>query len=473
MIEGVVLAGLAHDGAEHLIGGRVLLVAFGHQAVEPQFIQRPVRQAAKGLGPVAMAGKFRQDAAAQLSGALVVEVVQHRLTDELSIQTDGEVHRQLALEILLGHPVEVILRQLPLQVLAVVVAPPAVARVIQAQAVIGGDVGAGDGVHGEPLALEGGDAVQIPEIGGYRDTVLAAHVRGQVLGLAGAKALVGAVILPVDPKAVLSIVGGKGLHHGGIDPLIARKGLLDVADQSASADLPQGDGDEFSLQLQRTGQHPGFPNLAGQLPGVAQLLFCHGVFLVEGQVKLVPKGLQLFAVGFGDGTKDSGGIELVEFIDVVALAGVPAAGKGGEILGVVQVVLPGAAVGDGGIGVAMEQYRQGILRHGLKGGEDAIGAAVVVNLVQGGIQVGAVVQGHRVIEGSTAVVGIADNETAIGFRKAGVHVVAPHELDTHRVFTQPVGTIFVILAKSRTAFYIDWFEDQHKMKSLLFFLGLG
>ena len=107
-----------------------------------------------------MPGIGRVDAAAQLRPAPPVEPVQHHLADQLAIQPDGEVHRPPGGEVLPGHGQEVILRQLPLQVLAIVITPPAVARIVQAQGVIGGLVPLLQRRQGQPGGGDGGDLPQ-------------------------------------------------------------------------------------------------------------------------------------------------------------------------------------------------------------------------------------------------------------------------------------------------------------------------
>ena len=235
-----------------------------------------------------------------------------------------------------------------------------------------------------------------------------------------------------------------------------------MADQGVAADLAQGDGQELPLQLDGPGLHPGLPHLAHELPGGAQLLLGQGVVLVEDLVELLPEGFHRLRVLRGEGTEAGVGIELAELIDMVALAGVPPAGKGDEVLRPVEVVLPQPVVVHGGVGVALHQVLPLLRGHHAEGGSDPLLQAPAVDLVQGGVDVPLPRQGHRVVEEVAGVFGVVeDHQTAIGLGEHRMPVGPPHELDPHGVLAQAVGAAAVVLAQPCRAFHLDRFKIQH------------
>ena len=164
-----------------------------------------------------MAGVGRGDAAALLETAPEIRAVQHHLADELSLQADGEIHGAAGGKIRLGGIQKVVLRQRRIsQTGAVVIAPPAVAVVVQTQGVIRLPVAGAQGRQGQALGFQCGYAAQHIQLRAYLQPHLAAQRRREVLQLGGTQPLVPGVVLPVDPRAAVAVVGGEGLHDGGI-----------------------------------------------------------------------------------------------------------------------------------------------------------------------------------------------------------------------------------------------------------------
>ena len=111
----------------------------------------------KGLGAIAVSRVFRGNAAAQLHAAPPVGVIQHRLADAFSLQTDGEIHAAAQTEILPGRFQKIVLQGGAVVVLMPVVAPKTVARVIQAEGIIGRLILFLQGIQGQPVRVQGGD----------------------------------------------------------------------------------------------------------------------------------------------------------------------------------------------------------------------------------------------------------------------------------------------------------------------------
>ena len=177
-------------------------------------------------------------------------------------------------------------------------------------------------------------------------------------------------------------------------------------------------------------------------------------------------------IGWGQLPVDRVGIELVEFVDVVALAGVVASGEGGQVPGVVNIVLPQPVVVHGDVGVPLHQAFPLLLRHHAEGRRDALLHAPRVNLVQGGVHVALPRQGDGEVK-HAAIVGavVEHNETAVGLGEFRMPVLPPHELHAQGVLAQAVGALAVIFAQEGGAGFADGFEFQHKIScslSLLF-----
>ncbi len=112
--EGPVLSVPSHTGGQHPVRRLVFPEALGEHPAQMELVQPPLRRRRERLRAVAVAGVSPVDPAAQLRAAPAVEVVQHRLADELSLQPDGEVHRQVVPEIPPGHLEEAPLLHRPL-----------------------------------------------------------------------------------------------------------------------------------------------------------------------------------------------------------------------------------------------------------------------------------------------------------------------------------------------------------------------
>ena len=111
----------------------------------------------KGLGAIAVSRVFRGNAAAQLHATPPVGVIQHRLTDAFALQTDGEIYAAAQAEILPGRFQKIVLQGAAVVVLTPVVAPKAVACVIQAEGIIGRLILFLQGVQGQPVRVQGGN----------------------------------------------------------------------------------------------------------------------------------------------------------------------------------------------------------------------------------------------------------------------------------------------------------------------------
>ena len=153
---------------------------------------------------------------------------------------------------------------------------------------------------------------------------------------------------------------------------------------------------------------------------------------------------------------------------MVALAAVPAAGEAGQLLRVVEVILPHPLVGDAEAGVAQTQTGELVLRHNGQTEGQLFGGAVALDGRQGRVHI-ALRPGDGVVEHGVAVDVIADDQAARRLGEGGVQVAAPHELHAQGVFAQAVVTVFVIGAQMRAVFSSQFLELQHT--NLTFFLS--
>lgn len=117
-------------------------------------VKAPVRHDGKGLGAVSVTGIGGIDPAAQLRTALTVKTIEHRLTDQLSIQADSEVYRLAVFKIFPGYFKEAALLHRSAEAAHVVIAPPAVAILVQYQSVIGGDILLGQSRESQTFCLQ-------------------------------------------------------------------------------------------------------------------------------------------------------------------------------------------------------------------------------------------------------------------------------------------------------------------------------
>ena len=211
-----------------------------------------------------------------------------------------------------------------------------------------------------------------------------------------------------------------------------------------------------------TGLCPLYPCLFHTPPGVTDFHFRLGVLLVEHLVEFMPEIFYSGAVGGSQLPINRTGIELAEFVDMVALAGVSAAGEGGEVLRAVEVVLPEAVVVHGGVGVALHQPLPLRFRHYAEGGGNSLFHAPGVDLVQGGICVALARQGNGEVEHGAVVGAVVEHhQTAVGFGKLRMPVVPPHELDAQGVLAQTVGALAIVFAEKRGVGFADRSEFQH------------
>ena len=112
---------------------------------------------------------------------------------------------------------------------------------------------------------------------------------------------------------------------------------------------------------------------------------------------------------------------------MVALAAVPPSGKLGQILGVVEVVLPRPLADDGDAGVAQHQLGRLVLRHHGQHQRQLLVAAVLFDGSESRAGV-ALRSQNGVVEHVLPLDAVADDKAARRLREPGVQVVPPHQL---------------------------------------------
>ena len=345
---------LPHTGGEHFKGRLVFFEALGEHPAQVELVQPPLRRRCERFHAVAVPGVSLVNAAAQLRAAPAVEVVQYRLADELSLQPDGEVHRQMVFKVPPGNVKEAPLLHRAPQARHVVIAPPAVPFLVQHQGVVGGNVLFRQGGESQPGRFHLGDFRDMAHqfVHGLK-TVFGGQLGGAILELGGAQALVRRVVLPVNPLAVSAKGQSKPLHKGGIHPCVGVQGLFNVNNQRVPAALRQGQGNELVPVKHPSGGEPGLSRQLQHL--LRQLQLVQGLGVVPlGKLRLVILP-ELF---HGGGALRRQGTDLrlrplgPEFLNVVSLAGVAPPGEILEVFPVIHVIPPGADIADPDIGVA-------------------------------------------------------------------------------------------------------------------------
>ena len=369
----------------------------------------------------------------------------------MSVQPDGEIHRLTGGKVVPGHGQEVILRQLPLQILAEVVPPPAVAVVVQAKGIVCRLVPVLQRRQGQARRGEGGDLPQTVGLAADLEPQLPRQAHRQVLQLGCPQALVPGVVLPVDVGAVAAEVGGKGLDQGGICPLVGIQGLFHMDDQGVAALFRQTHGHQPTLRQQAAAQQPALRQQPGQGLGIGQLPLGVEAGFLELLLIVPPEVLDEGHVLPGKDHEPGIGVLLAELVDVVALAAVFPPGKGGHILRPIQVILPVALVGQPEPGPAQQQLRGLLLRHHGDHRRRSRLGAVFLNGRQGGIHVAAGAR-HRKVEYPLAVHPVADNEASRLLGEGGPQVQAPHELCSGGIFTQVIVAPVVVAAQQGVVF---------------------
>ena len=133
-------------------------------------------------------------------------------------------------------------------VLAVIVTPPAVSLVVEAQPIVGGNVFFRDRRQGNTVfALDNGNFFQTIDGRLDVDQVLAQDFQRLILQLGNAQASASRVVFAVDISDVLRKGFGELLNGGGIDSLVVRQRFFDMVDQRFAADLAQTEGDDLSV----------------------------------------------------------------------------------------------------------------------------------------------------------------------------------------------------------------------------------
>ena len=246
------------------------------------------------------------------------------------------------------------------------------------------------------------------------------------------------------------------------------KGLFDVVHQRRAALFRQAHRHQPSLGQHTAAAEPAGTQQGEHLPGQLQLLHRQRAGLVELRLVIRPEGGQPGILRVGEGDKLRIGVIPAELVDVVALAAVPPSGEAGQLLRVVEVILPHPLVGDAEAGVAQTQTGELVLRHNGQAEGQLFGGAVALDGRQGRVHI-ALRPGDGVVEHGVAVDVIADDQAARRLGKGRVQMAAPHELHAQGVFAQAVVTVFVIGAQMRAVFGSQFLELQHT--NLTFFLS--
>ena len=228
------------------------------------------------------------------------------------------------------------------------------------------------------------------------------------------------------------------------------QGLFNVAYQRFTALFRQRHRQQTALPQDAACPEQTHIQMAEQLLRQRQLPLGLGALLLEFLLVVDPEGCQQIGVFHRQGDEFRAGVLLVEFVDVVALAAVVAAGEVGQVLRVVEVVLPCPFVGDGDAGPAERQLARLGFRHHGEDGPHALAAAVVLDGGQGGVHV-ALRAGNGIVELGHAVDAVADDKAAVGEGVLRAEVAPPHVFHAGAVFAQAVGAGFVIGAQQRHA----------------------
>ena len=216
-------------------------------------------------------------------------------------------------------------------------------------------------------------------------------------------------------------MGGKGLDQGGIGPLVGVQRLLHMNNQGAAAVLRQAHGHQPVIHQQAAAQQPPLRQQPGQSLGIGQLPLGVEAGFLELLLIIRPEILDEGHVRPGQGDKFRVGVLLAEFVDVVALAAVFPARKGGHVLRPIEIVLPVALVVHSQAGPAQQQLRGLLLRHHGDHQRRLRVGAVALDGRQGGVHV-AVGAGHREVKDPLAVDAVADDQAARLLGKGGPQV---------------------------------------------------
>ena len=244
--------------------------------------------------------------------------------------------------------------------------------------------------------------------------------------------------------------GGEGLGDGGVDAFVADEGLFDVDDEGVADDLADGDGGDLAVDLHEAADLGEVVEHGEEgLGGVELLLGEEGILGVLARGVLAEEVVDSGDVGGGHGAVEGLGVGAAELGDVVALAGEAAAGVVDEVGEVVEVVAPGAGVGDGHVAaVAAGEEGEALGGDGAEDEGDALGDAPGLDGGEGaelGVLVGVGVDG--VGEAGLAAVGGAEDEAALGLGVGGVGVGAPHQEEAEGVVGHAEGVALHVAAE--------------------------
>ena len=214
------------------------MVALGNDVRKPQLVESPIRKRSKRLRAVALPRVLRRDAAALLRAAFAVKAVEQHLADALAVKPHGKVDCKLVSKIAVGDIQKVVVQVLALPVLAVVVAPPLIARIVEAERVVGSSVLLRQRRERQMLRADRRDLGQVAQLVFHGKAQLLPQLRREILELGGAQALVARVVLAVDPlDAPSGKVPRKFLHRRRVNSLIAVERLFNVVNERVAAAL--------------------------------------------------------------------------------------------------------------------------------------------------------------------------------------------------------------------------------------------
>ncbi|MPM43887.1 hypothetical protein SDC9_90564 [bioreactor metagenome] len=261
----------------------------------------------------------------------------------------------------------------------------------------------------------------------------------------------------------------KRLHHGRIDAYVGIQRLLNVYDKGITAPLRQCQSNHL-VPIQHSAAEKPWPVQLIQHPlGQLQLSRCSGIVPL-GKLSAVirPKLVNQRHVRRRQRSEHRVRAGGSEFLDMVALAGIPPSGKGLQIFRFIQIVPPGTHIAHRSVRVALEQPRRFRLgdhrdyrrRSGfhapvLYGRE----SRVLVPLRTG----------NRVVKHHLFLRPVANNQAARGFRESRKEVLPPHQLRPCGIFAQSIIAVFIIPAQKLSMLGGDRRKTQHVLKS---FLGL-
>ena len=133
--------------------------------------------------------------------------------------------------------------------------------------------------------------------------------------------------------------------------------------QRLAAALGHRNRNEASFILHAAGIEPRHPRQAQHRLGKRQFVLCRRRGLFKYLRVVLPEALDQRQVCLSQRAELRLGIELAEFVDVVALAAVVAAGELAQIVRLIEIVAPGARIVEMEVRIAQQQSRRLLARH--------------------------------------------------------------------------------------------------------------